>query len=278
MTKVPSNRILTPKGRVLLAIALLSYSMACCQPRTIRPSNPSAPGIELALPAYDASEHILVYEGFTASYNHSTLVPNWVAYDLTSEETQGEYTSGSNFSRDPHLKGRQASREDYSHSGWDKGHMAPKADLKWSEKAWWESHYFTNICPQDRKMNGGDWNRLEQLVRRLARQYGNVYVVCGPIFDSCVHGTIGQAMVQVPDAFFKALLVPVDGSYQAVAFVMHNDSRRQPPEKVAMTVNELEQMIGRDLFPTLDDSVEETIESAYNPAVWGFDRNKIKQQ
>ena len=262
------NRIAL-KARMLLTTGLLISSMACCQPR-ITPSDPNDPGIELALPASDSTEHILVYEGFTSSYNHLTLVPNWVAYDLTSEECQGTYTSGSNFSRDPHLKGRQASREDYSHSGWDKGHMAPKADLKWSEKAWWESHYFTNICPQNRQMNGGDWNRLEQLVRRLARQYGRVYVVCGPIFDSCTYGTIGDAMVQVPDAFFKALLVPVDGRYQAAAFIMHNDSRKQPPEKVVMTVDKLESIIGRDLFPTLDDSVEEQIESTLTPSVWGF--------
>ncbi len=253
---------------------LLSGSMACCQPKQQYPQVVEGPGIELALPSVLSNdildEHIIEYEGFTVSYNHKTLIPNWVAYDVTAWETQGEYTAGSNFSRDPNLKGRQASREDYSHSGWDKGHMAPKADLKWSQKAWWESHYFTNICPQNRKMNGGDWNSLEQHVRKWARQYGRVYVVCGPIFDSCQYGTTGKANVHIPDAFFKALLVPYGDSYSGVAFIMRNDDRKQPPRKVAMSIDKVEEIIGRDLFPTLDDSIEEQIESKYKPSVWGF--------
>jgi DNA/RNA endonuclease G (NUC1) len=72
----------------------------------------------LELPAYDKSEHVLEYDGFTVSYNHTTLVPNWVAYELLDEELNGSYnTRSSNFSRDPNLVGEQASREDYSHSG-----------------------------------------------------------------------------------------------------------------------------------------------------------------
>ena len=97
---------------------------------------------DLEIPYYEAGEHIVHYEGFTVSYNHTTLVPNWVAYELTASELNGQYdTRSSNFSRDPNLKGKQASREDYSHSGWDKGHMCPKADLRWSEQAYWQSHY-----------------------------------------------------------------------------------------------------------------------------------------
>ena len=119
----------------------------------------------LEIPAYGAGEDIIGYDGFTVSYNHSTLVPNWVAYELTASELDGQYdTRSSNFSRDPNLKGKQASREDYSRSGWDKGHMAPKADLRWSEKAYWQSHYFPNICPQNHDLNRYDWNTLEKMV------------------------------------------------------------------------------------------------------------------
>ena len=63
----------------------------------------------LEIPAYDAEEHIINYEGFTVSYNHTTLVPNWVAYELTATELNGYYdTKSSNFSRDPNIKGKQA--------------------------------------------------------------------------------------------------------------------------------------------------------------------------
>lgn len=217
----------------------------------------------LECPAYTTDEHIVEYSGFVVSYNHQTLVPNWVAYELTADELEVRYSSkSSNFSRDPQLKGRQASREDYSHSGWDKGHMAPKADMRWSERSYWESHYFTNICPQNHQLNGGDWNRLEQAVRRWAKRYGRVWVVCGPVFDSCRYGTIGKADVQIPDAFFKAVLFPVEGGFGAVAYVMPNDGTHHSLNHYWMTVDQLEQLTGKDFFPALDDQTEAAVESA----------------
>lgn len=223
----------------------------------------------LEIPAHTKSEDIYTYEGFTSSYNHNTLVPNWVAYELTAEELNGGYdTRSSNFSRDPNVRGRQASREDYSRSGWDKGHMAPKADMRWSEKAYWESHYFTNVCPQNHQMNAGDWNSLEKSARRWARKYDTVWIVCGPIFEDCQYGSIGSAQVQVPDAFFKALLVRIGNSWQSIAFVMPNKNTHSPQMEYACTVNQLEERIGRDLFPQLDDAMEENIESKIEPNVW----------
>lgn len=214
------------------------------------------------LPAYDEGEDIIYYEGFVVSYNHTTLVPNWVAYELTAEELEVKYDSrSSNFSRDPNVKGKQASREDYSRSGWDKGHMCPKADLRWSEKAYWQSHYFPNICPQNHDLNRYDWNTLEKQVRSWAKQYGRVWIVCGPIFDSCRYGTIGHAAVQVPDAFFKAVLVLRDNGLVGVAFVMPNEGKHHSLRHYACSIDQLEERIGRDLFPSLDDEIEAAVEA-----------------
>lgn len=227
----------------------------------------------LELPAASADEDIIRYSGFTCSYNHTTLVPDWVAYELTSDELDAAYDSkSSSFSRDPAVHGRQASREDYSRSGWDKGHMAPKADMRWSEKSYWESHYFPNICPQNHQLNAGDWNSLEKSVRRLASQYGRIWVVCGPIFEGNEFGTIGAARVQIPDSFFKALLIYDGDSYSAIAYVMHNDGRHHSLRDYACTVNDLEARIGRDLFPALDDSIEEAVESQIDWSCWLPDR------
>ena len=210
-------------------MAIFSHCLTICSltvllvGRCTLPSIPNEGGdtvsipSNLEIPAYGTEEHIIEYNGFTVSYNHTTLVPDWVAYELTAEELEVKYDSrSSNFSRDPNLRGKQASREDYSHSGWDKGHMAPKADLRWSEQSYWQSHYFPNICPQNHLLNGGDWNALEKAVRRWAKQYGRVWIVCGPVFDSCRYGTIGQAQVHVPDAFFKAHCLSTTGKATAL--------------------------------------------------------------
>lgn len=237
---------------VLLAAVLSTCGAS--QPKAFDEAD-TAVGMQcLECPAYGADEHIVQYSGFTVSYNHTTLVPNWVAYELTADELEVRYdTKSSNFSRDPNLEGRQASREDYSHSGWDKGHMAPKADMRWSERSYWESHYFTNICPQNHALNGGDWNRLEQAVRRWAKEYGRVWVVCGPVFDSCRYGTIGNAGVQVPDAFFKAVLLPAQGGYKIVAYLMPNEGRHHRLEHYVVDLETLEQLLGRKLFPRIEN-------------------------
>ena len=211
-------------------------------------------GIEL--PAYTAYEDIIVHQGYTASYNHTTLCPDWVAWELTAEEADGQLDGQYSFSRDPDVEFPKASREDYSNSGWDKGHMAPRADMKWSYKALEESYYFTNICPQDHEMNSQAWRKIEELTRRMARRHDVVQVVCGPIYDSSEHRHIGPAGVHVPDRFFKALAVKVGDEWQTVAFIVSNNRQNGSPRSYAVTVDAVEAVVGRDLFPTLPEEAE----------------------
>lgn len=208
------------------------------------------------MPAHDATEDIVVHLGYTASYNHTTLIPDWVAWELTAEEVTDAYDFQCSFSRDPDVEFPKASREDYSHTGWDKGHMAPRADMKWSAQALEESYYFTNICPQDHEMNSQAWRKIEELTRRLARHYGVVYVVCGPVLGTRCHGTLGKSDVQVPDAFFKALAVSTSEGYCTVGFLVDNKPESNGPRHYAVTVDSVERVIGRDLFPSIPEEAE----------------------
>lgn len=222
------------------------------------------------IPTLRKTDKVIVYEGFTLSYNSRTLLPDWVAYELTSSEVDGQYPRSNGFGMDLSYKGKQAMREDYSNSGWDKGHMAPAADMKWSQTAMYESFYLTNICPQNHDLNGNDWLTLEKLGREWAQRYGSVYIICGPIIGKGQYGTIGDNKVAVPDAFFKAFLVVQDHRYHAIAFVMQNESTHHRIQEYAMTINDLEEMIGIDLFPNIDDSIEEMIESDLYFKFWNL--------
>ncbi len=103
--------------------------------------------------------------------------------------------------------------------------MAPAADMKWDSVAMDECFYFTNCCPQDATFNNGKWNQLEERTRRLAKEYGTVYVVCGPVYEQRDTIRIGANGVAVPHKCFKALMVPKDGSYSAIGFIMSDGLR-----------------------------------------------------
>ena len=233
---------------------ILLLLLATCSTGEMRCASPSAEGLEL--PAYGASEDIVVHLGYTASYNHTILIPDWVAWELTAEEAGGMNDGQYSFSRDPEVKFPKASREDYANSGWDKGHMAPRADMKWSCQALEESYYFTNICPQNHEMNSQAWRKIEELTRRTARRYGAVYVVCGPLFDTENHRHIRPACVHVPDRFYKALAVNTPDGYRTVGFLVENSQQDGSPRRYAVTVDSVESVTGRNLFPSLPEVSE----------------------
>ena len=228
-------------------------------------------GSKLEMPVIRTGEQVITHIGYTASYNSKTLNPDWVAYELTKEEVQGEYKGKASFCWDPDVKGRKSRREDYKNDqNWDKGHMAPRADMKWSVQAFEESYYLSNICPQNHDLNAGDWLKTENLARRMAEKYGRVWIVCGPVFTCNRYGTLGDNKVWIPDGFFKALLILRNGRYESIGFYMSNESQKNDLKYYVRTVDELESLLHIDMFSDLSDSVEEEIESKYNRSVWGI--------
>ena len=233
-------------------------------------SDPAPDGL-MELPYTSDDDIILTHKGFVVSYNAEARIPEWVAYELTAEETRGEATRDESvFQMDPSYRRTQAMREDYYDSGWTRGHMACAGDFHWDEEALDETFFLTNICPQNEELNKGDWNYLEKQVRYWARDYGRVWVVTGPIIGSGKYGTIGERDVVVPDSFFKAVLTQKNGKYRSIAFVMDNDDKRYWLNECAITVNGLEAMTGQDFFPMLPDDVEEQVESQLKFSDWGI--------
>ena len=231
----------------------------------ISPHNHS--GIEIPEMVSDAPEQVISYLGYTLSYNNETRLPNWVAYELTAEEAEGENPRKDRFRQDPQAYGPQGDKEDYKHSGWDRGHMAPAGDFKWSEEAMDETYYFTNICPQNTQLNTGDWKELEEQCRRWAVKYGKLYIVCGPVVQENRHGTLGRNKVVIPDKFYKVVLIPVEGEWHAAGFIFDNPPKRKsrisgkPPVKRPLKsymedIGEIEQMTGIDFFPKLSGEME----------------------
>lgn len=255
---------------IVLSLLMCCLSSQCVSGQKAEAQPKVSPTDKLEYPAFTDEEDIICHIGYTTSYNHTTLVPDWVAYELTDAEAAGELPRNDAFAQDEMCKGRQAELADYRGSGWDRGHMAPAADMKWSEQAMLESFLLTNMCPQNHTCNAGCWEKTEKMGRRIAQQYGKVYIVCGPVFTTHQYGTIGANQVAVPDAFFKAFLIESEGNYAAIGFMVENSSEKQELKATSMSVDKLEQLIGRDLFPNLPDDIENDIESKIVKKYWGI--------
>ena len=223
--------------------------------------------LEIPYRLEDSESEIIEHMGYTLSYNNDLRVPNWVAYELLESEVITAYRSREDeFTPDPLVKGRQAYDRDYVGSGYDRGHMAPAADMRWSSQTMKECFYLSNVCPQNHNLNSGAWNDLEKQVRYEARYYKSVWVVCGPIFEYNSPRHIGKNHVAVPDSFFKALLARrKDGSYASIGFIFPNKACERNLTHYAMTVDELESKLGMDLFYNLDDRAQDRAEAEMDP-------------
>lgn len=216
------------------------------------------------------SEIILKRVGYTVSYNAGRKVPNWVAWHLTRKHTMGRNKrDGVSFQEDPDVPSPKATNGDYYNSRYDRGHMCPAGDNKWSAEAMRQSFYFTNICPQNQNLNRYEWNDVEQQCREWAKEYGAIDICCGPIFEGKGRQkTIGKNKVWVPDAFFKCILYAHGKDSKAIAFIYPNRSVKQDMSACVVTVDEVERRTGIDFFPTLPDDVENRVEATARLADW----------
>jgi len=220
------------------------------------------------------NEVILMKSQFTISYNSSTYCPNYVCWHLTKDRTRGDEQRPDDFIPDGALlPSMQVNTHDYSGSGYDRGHMCPAGDNKNSKQAMLESFNMTNVCPQRHDLNEGDWNELEGLCRSWARNYGELYICCGPIFDSKTPKTIGKRnrdiQISVPDRFFKVVL-KMGKRPRAIGFIFPNDATRRDIRSYAVSVDKVEKETGLDFFPNLEDELENRIESECKPADWNI--------
>ncbi len=226
-------------------------------------------GLEVPRFISENKQQIIIHTGFTVSYNEDHKLPYWVGYELTVGKTFGEHSRTDRFVPDPKLQCNQAHTSDYTRSGYDRGHMAPAADMKWSQDAISESFYLSNICPQHPELNRRAWKQLEERVRDWAQADSLIIVVCGPLLnDKCRR--IGRNKVSIPDGFFKVILSPFASPPQAIGFLFKNTHSTKPLSEYAVSVDSVERVCGLDFFHQLPDSTEYLIESFFDKIYWGL--------
>lgn len=210
-------------------------------------------------PSYQAEENIIIHTNYMLIYSEENEQALWVAYELSRQEVEGSFKRKDAFREDPAIESGSAKLSDYRNSGYDRGHLAPAGDMKFSEVAMSESFFMSNMSPQLAGFNRGVWKKLEEQVRDWAVENELLYVVTGGVLSNNLE-TIGASEVAVPEYYYKVLLDYTEPDVKAIAFLMTNEKSSKPLAYFAVSIDSVESVTGIDFFPALPDEVEDALE------------------
>jgi len=215
------------------------------------------------------TNQIVNHSGYSLSYNEEHEQAEWVAYSLSKNDIVYTDRKRPYFIEDPKVKTKSAHWRNYKKSGYDRGHLCPAGDKKYSEEAFNETFYTSNISPQKHDFNSGIWNKLEQKTRYWAKKYNNLYVVTGGVLEDGLK-TIGNDKVSIPEYFYKVLLDYTEPEIKAIAFLMPHEESDIPLYEFVISIDELEEQTGIDFFPELPDEIENKLEKSTSYKNWAF--------
>ena len=257
-----------------LSVVLSAIMLAGCSFSTGKYKHPDKYNAQAVSEALDYAkvgegvpEQIVEYEGFRVSFNPDNKTPNWVAWELLGSETDGQESRYNKFWQDTKVDGCPTTK-DYSNSGYDRGHLCPAADQKWSKQAMIDCFSLANIAPQDHSLNSGAWSTLEKKERYWAERDSAIVIIAGPIYTEEDTKRIGEAGVRVPSAFFKVMIAPYLDHPRGIGFVYPNMTSPGNMRDYSMTIDEVEELTGIDFFYNLPDELETQIESTSSFKAW----------
>ncbi len=211
---------------------------------------------------------IVAHAYYTLSYAEPHEQAEWVAYELSEKHLSKNDMKRPYFVEDRDVKSKSADWRNYKKSGYDRGHLCPAGDRKFTYDAYHETFLTSNISPQNHSFNAGVWNSLEQKVRFWADKYNGVYVITGGVLKSGLK-TIGDERVSVPEEFYKIVVDASDGNYKAIAFIIPNKPTNKSFYDYVTTIDAIEKKTGIDFFPNLSEAIEIQIESRIDLKAWG---------
>lgn len=219
------------------------------------------------------SNQVIYHDYYTLSYREKHEQAEWVAYELKPEFISKLNRKRPYFIYDSLVKTKSANYRNYKKSGYDRGHLVPAGDMRFSLNAFNDTFYTSNISPQNHDFNAGIWNRLEQKTRYWTKKYGTLYVITGGILEGKLK-TIGKEKVSVPELFYKIILdykpSIVTNKIKAIAFLMRSKDSDEALYKFVVPIDEIEKLTGIDFFSDLPNDMENALESSSDYKDWSF--------
>lgn len=201
----------------------------------------------------------LCYSAFALMHSGISRTPLWSAEHLTRESLRKKTKRSNDFYEEELLESDERARlSDYSHSGYDRGHMAPSADMP-TKLAQHECFTLANMVPQNSDNNRGIWAAIESSTRTLAKEKRELYVITGPLFI----GTSLERLknrVLIPTKIYKAIYDPA--TKKGAAYIIDN---RSGDDYDVISIMELEQISGIRFFPQMKSTDKQTAMKLPNP-------------
>jgi endonuclease G len=216
------------------------------------------------------NNYLMVKPQYTLSYNRQKATPNWVAWRLDSSWL-GSAQRQDDYRPDPALPAGwyQVTDDDYSGSGYTRGHMTPSGDRTRSTSDNSATFLMTNFVPQTANNNSGPWEEFESYCRTLAGQGNEIYIVSGPLGSV---GKIANDRITVPQYTWKVVLILPNGdndrsrvykATRAFGIVVPNFEPLDPNtpwRNFRVTVDKVEALTGYDFFNNISAMAQMFIE------------------
>jgi len=234
------------------------------------------------LPSNENTGNIVWHSAYVLEYDEAFEQARWVAHIITPDVLTGVVSRSNDFRPDSLIKTGSAVEADYflkqlqpdstfkyDAFGYDRGHLAPSADFRWSAKALSESYLYSNMSPQLGAFNREAWASVEDRVRGYlySNPTSQLYVATGPVLHKGLPKIErGVNKVSIPEYYWKVAFDPA--KKKGIGFIMPNKKIPGAIENYTVTIDSVERYTGYDFFSNLPKDIQSDAENQRVLADW----------
>lgn len=236
---------------------------------------------EKGLPELEENERLVCHSAMCLVFCDEYRLAKWVVHILTGDIIEGRVSRTNDFRPDPKIPNTGVEEDyflkyeqedgsfEYDGFGYDRGHLAPSADFRWSETALSESYYYSNITPQTPEFNREKWAEIEGFLRTYIfnNPDNELFVVTAPVLrEGLPVQERGVNKLPIPELHYK---IAVDFERQmGVGFLVPQENLIYPISWYAVSIDSIENLTGINFFANLTPEQEKKIESTFDLSKW----------
>jgi endonuclease G len=239
-------------------------------------------------PTSKNSIEVVKHAGYAIGFDCQYKMAAWTFHVVTPDITFGNVSRTNDFRKDTLVSCGSAEDSDYflrtaikdgtvtyDGFGFDRGHLVPSADFKWSPVGLSETYFYSNMSPQRPEFNRDSWAEIEGLVRKMVDAEQKIlYVHTGPVLaNDLTTLTRSIHQLKIPNWHYKIVADLSPNSLRGMAFLMPNKKCELRPGNYVVSIDSIEALTGLNFFPNLPDSTAQRLESKADFNAWKTQSN-----